>query len=226
MTAPAAANYSPAWYDRRRAGARATAEVVLPIVLDLVRPRSVIDFGCGTGTWLAVAQRLGVPRVFGIDGAHVDPAQLEIPADRFAAEDLATWDAGEGGHGLAISLEVAEHLPACAAARLVRGLCAFAPVVLFSAAVPYQPGNGHVHCRWQSYWATLFQAHDYVPIDCIRPAVWDDPRVSWWYRQNTLLFASNTAIEMSPALADALRRSRERAWPLDLVHPRHHEYGR
>src|SRR5262245_22788740 len=41
-------------------GSRRSAEQVVPLVLELIRPRSVIDVGCGTGSWLAVFQEAGV----------------------------------------------------------------------------------------------------------------------------------------------------------------------
>lgn len=219
-----AGSYTPAWYERRRAAVRRSAARILPIVFDLVHPRSVIDVGCGTGTWLAEASALGVQTVMGLDGSHVAPGQLEIPAECFTAIDLAgPFSSAAFRSDLAICLEVVEHLPPERGPEIVKLLCALAPVALFSAAVPHQPGNGHVNCRWQSYWASLFEAQGYQAIDCVRTEVWSDPAVSWWYRQNVILYVEPT---YSERLAPALWESRARGWPLDLVHPGHHEYGR
>ena len=63
-----------------------------------------------------------------------------------------------------------------------------APVVLFSAAIPHQGGVSHVNEQWQSYWWELFGAHGYVAVDCIRPRIFSDPRVEWWYRQNIVVY--------------------------------------
>jgi hypothetical protein len=58
-------NYSATFYDRQRAGSLDPASIILPIVFELVRPSSVLDVGCGVGTWLSVAKRLGCQRCVG-----------------------------------------------------------------------------------------------------------------------------------------------------------------
>ena len=81
---------------------------------------------------------------------------------------------------LVMTLEVAEHLPDTAAANFVESLTQLGPVILFSAAVPFQGGTGHVNEKWPDYWANLFSKHAYVPIDCIREKVWNNPDVQIW----------------------------------------------
>jgi hypothetical protein len=70
--------YTADFYRKHRDGARYSAETIVPIVLDLVQPRSVIDVGCGLGAWLAVFRDNGVEDVWGMDGPHVDARLLEI----------------------------------------------------------------------------------------------------------------------------------------------------
>jgi hypothetical protein len=70
----------------------------------------------------------------GYDGPHVTP--LCIPKDRFAAVDLRQPLPADRKFDLAISGEVAEHLPA----TLVGTLTSVSDVVLFSAAIPGQGG--------------------------------------------------------------------------------------
>jgi hypothetical protein len=89
---------------------------------------------------------------------------------------------------LAMSLEVAEHLPESSAAGFVESLVAAAPAVLFSAAIPFQGGWHHVNEQWPEYWALLFKQHRYFALDCLRSAFWDNPRTCWWYAQNMVLF--------------------------------------
>ena len=64
-------NYTSTFYDRQREGSLNSANVILPIVFDLVRPKSVIDFGCGVGTWLATAKQLGAERCVGLEGSWI-----------------------------------------------------------------------------------------------------------------------------------------------------------
>jgi SAM-dependent methyltransferase len=208
--------YGRGFFEARRGGSRASAEVVVPIVLELVDVLSVVDVGCGTGSWLAAFRSRGADRVLGIDGDYVDRSTLEIPAESFVAHDLGqTLDLDER-FDLAMSLEVAEHLPAAAAERLVATLTELAPVVLFSAAIPEQGGTGHVSERWQDEWAALFAARGFDPVDAIRPRVWNDDRVDEWYAQNTLLYVARAEAARFPRLRA------EAALPLRVVHPRVH----
>ena len=95
-----------------------------------------------------------------------------------------------------------------------------APVVFFSAAIPFQGGDHHINEQWPDYWAGLFKCHDYLPIDCVRGKIWGNSDVEWWYAQNALVFASSTVIQTAPAL----RREYERTNPrqLCMVHPKLH----
>lgn len=210
--------YTDAYYESLRAGARRSAQVVVPLVLRLVRPWHVVDVGCGQGTWLAVFREHGIEDVWGIDGAYVDRGHLEIPRERFLPWDLTHPLRLDRSFDLAVSLEVAEHLPASSARVFVESLAALAPVVLFSAAAPYQGGQSHVNEQWPAYWAELFAARDYVPVDCLRRRLWDDDRVEWWYAQNLLLFADLRHLELLPLL----RQEHERAGGTApaLVHPK------
>jgi SAM-dependent methyltransferase len=185
--------------------------------MDLVRPGSVLDVGCGHGTWLAAFVRAGATTIAGVDGPHVAPGDLEIPTDAFEPHDLTAPLALGRTFDLVVSLEVGEHLPAAVAPAFVASLVAHAPVVLFSAAIPFQGGAGHVNERWPSYWAELFARHGYEPFDVVRPAVWSDPNVAFWYAQNTVLYADRDH------LPEGLRgRAAASLDHLDLVHPALH----
>ncbi|WP_270043122.1 class I SAM-dependent methyltransferase [Solirubrobacter ginsenosidimutans] len=173
------------------AASTASAQVVLPRVFELSRPGSVVDVGCLFGAWAATASALGVPDVLGIDGDYVDRTELAIPESRFLARDLTLSLRVERSFDLAICLEVAHYLPRQRAADFVADLCRLAPLVLFSAAIPHQGGNGHVNEQWPAYWAQRFISCGFTPVDCVRDEIWDDPDVGPWYAQNTLLFVDS-----------------------------------
>ena len=196
--------YDAAFFDAVREGAARSAARIVPLVMDLVAPRSVLDVGCGDGTWLAAFARAGVADYVGVDG--VDPADvpLAIPRERLVVRDLTRpIDLGRA-FDLAISLEVAEHLPPAAADAFVASLAAHAPVVLFSCAVPFQTGVGHVNEQWPEYWAERFAAHGFLPADAVRPVVWDDPEVTWWYAQNAILYARQDWAAARPRVREAV----------------------
>jgi hypothetical protein len=126
--------------------------------------------------------------IFGIDGFYVRRELLEIPPEKFVAHDLQEPFRLDRIFDLVVSLEVAEHLPKESAAGFVESLTRLAPVVLFSAAIPFQGGEGHLNEQWPEYWARLFEARGYAPVDCLRRRVWQSPNVSWYYAQNVLIY--------------------------------------
>jgi SAM-dependent methyltransferase len=182
--------YGTAFYADRNARTLHAARAVLGrIVPMLPRFGSAVDVGCGVGTWLAVATELGASDIQGVDGPWVERSLLAIPAERFRAADLgAPLELGRR-FDLAISLEVAEHLPAARAGDFVATLAGLADFVLFAAAIPHQGGVGHVNEQWPGYWSALFGDRGYATLDVVRAALWTDDSIPFWYRQNTLLYA-------------------------------------
>jgi SAM-dependent methyltransferase len=215
-------DYTPEFFAENVDKSRSSAEVVVPLVMERVAPRSVVDLGCGTGAWLGIFARHGVADYVGIDGDWVPPAALEIPQEQFIAARLDRPLKLKRRFDLAISLEVAEHLPESAASGFVRTAVRLAPCVLFSAAVPRQGGLHHVNEQWPDYWAALFAAHDYEVIDAIRPRIWSTEGVAWWYKQNTFIYAHPEVIASRPLLAKD--RHATVKGMLSVVHPRMVDY--
>jgi len=200
--------YDAAFFDTIRAGCQASAAVVVPLVLDHFHPYTVLDVGCGEGWWAKAFADLGGCEVLGLDGPGGGGA-LDV---RFVAWDLRATFAGMYLVDLAIALEVAEHLPPERADSFVADLCAVAPVVLFSAAIPGQGGTGHINEQWPAYWVEKFQANGYAVSGALRWHIWGDDRVENWYRQN-LLFATRFPQNFPGLFATPLAEP----WP--VVHP-------
>ena len=140
-----------------------------------------------------------------------------IPSELFRPTDLKEPVTLERRFDLAMSLEVAEHLPESCAEPFVESLTKLSDVVLFSAAIPLQGGDEHIHERWHDYWVELFEARGYRPIDALRPQLWNNPDVDIWYVQNLLLFANDAGLAAQPKLAEPLAQTRREQ--LSMVHP-------
>jgi SAM-dependent methyltransferase len=209
--------YSKGFFESRQEASQRSAGLVLPAVFEIVGPSSVVDFGCGTGTWLEAAKRLGASRVLGIEGAWISKAKPLIASNELKVFDLSSpIELGER-FDLAISLEVAEHLPPARAAGFVADITRASDVVLFGAAIPEQGGTGHVNEQWQSYWAKLFRDRGYHCFDVVRPRFWENADVLPWYKQNAFLYVNDTARARIEQRLPADVAGRER--PVDLVHP-------
>jgi SAM-dependent methyltransferase len=194
--------YDDRFFDWVDSGARRSAQAMLPEILGLLPIRSVVDVGCGRGTWLEIWRNLGVDDVMGIDGSHVSKERLAIPPERFIEVDLTSaWTGPTRRFDLAQSLEVGEHLPAASAQQLVDGLCALSDVVLFSAATPGQGGEWHINEQEPTYWAGLFAQRGFSMYDCIGPLIAKKTAIEPWYRYNAFLYANDSGTLRLPASA-------------------------
>jgi len=207
--------YHPGFYERQSGPSHLAARSILPHVFASVRPRSVVDVGCGVGTWLAAAHQCGAERLVGLEGDWVDEGDLRAQDIELIRADLEEPVRLGEEFDLAMSLEVAEHLTPERGESFVGDLCRLSKAVLFGAAIPGQGGVNHLNERWQSYWVELFERHDYRPIDLVRPLHWNDRSIPVHYRQNTLLYVHSTHYESVARSIDDCASP----WPYDLVHP-------
>lgn len=211
-------DYTQDFFAALTQGAWRSARQVVPLVLELSRPSSVIDVGCGVGIWLSVFKELGIKDCMGIDGDYVDRSSLEILLDEFQPFDLENSLALGRTFDLVVSLEVAEHLPEECAETFVDSLTRLGDVILFSAAIPLQGGTHHVNEQWPDYWATHFLNRGYAPIDCLRKRFWRNDDVEWWYVQNILFFVKKSSLSNYPHLSTGYYDAA--LDQLSLVHPR------
>jgi SAM-dependent methyltransferase len=210
-------DYDLPFFSEINATSRKSAEIIVPLIIDLLSPGSVIDIGCGTGTWLSVFKAHNINDITGVDGHWVEDAMLLVPKSCFVAHDLTQSLNIERRFDVAVSLEVAEHLDRKYARNFVSTLVKLSSVIVFSAAIPFQDGTHHVNEEWPDYWAKLFGEHEYVPIDCIREKIWNNEDVAWWYAQNILVFAQREHVLENPKLQKAFELTR--LSQLSLVHP-------
>jgi SAM-dependent methyltransferase len=185
---------------------------IVPIIVDLFKPKSVLDVGCGIGTWLKAFESAHVTDYVGLDGAYVDRSMLMIPEGKFISQDLEKPFDLNRKFDLVISFEVAEHLSGNVAKEFVHGLVAHGDVVIFSAAIPFQGGQNHLNEQWPSWWAAHFADYRYNSYDIIRSRIWDNPKVDVWYKQNMLVYCK----EGNPAEKTLSQLAAPYA---DLVHP-------
>ena len=172
----------------------AAAEEIVPFVINLLGPNSVVDVGCGIGTWLKVFSDKGITDFIGIDGDYVDRKTLKINNSSLVEFDLETFYSSQRKFDLAISLEVAEHLKQESADDFIKTLTNLSDVVIFSAAIPNQGGQNHLNEQEPSYWISKFEEEGFQCFDILRPVFWENKKVDCWYKQNIFLFTNNETI--------------------------------
>jgi SAM-dependent methyltransferase len=216
--------YGEGFYDAQKPGSSRSAAVMVPEIVKLLEPQSVLDVGCGEGPWLAEFAKTGISECYGIDGPWVNPNRFSLGSSRLIQYDFASAarpfqaKLARDRFDLVITMEFLEHVRSEVAPALIEYLASLSDTIIMSAALPLQGGTDHVNEQWIDYWVDLFQPHGFEPFDFLRPLFWDDSRIEPWYRQNAIGFFRNSLpqklVEASERAASArLRR------PLRLVHP-------
>ena len=199
---------------------RNCARKILDILFDVYYPNSILDVGCGLGTFLSVAREKGVERIRGLEGEWLDPNRIQIDKEKIILMNLENGFSLQENYELVICLEVAEHLQESSAEIFINSIVSHAPVVLFSAAIPHQGGVHHVNEQFPDYWSTIFLKYDYLPIDFIRERIWKDNDFFQYHLhhcQNIMVFAHRDLIENNKQL-NALRECNSKK-QLSIVHP-------
>lgn len=173
--------YTEEWREAVRHGAQMSAAKLVPQLYARYNPVTVVDVGAGEGWFAKVFQQEGATDVDTIDGPWSE-ADLKIDF-----EDPTSYPRGLY-YDLAICLEVAEHVNEDYARPFIDWLSTLAKVIVFSAALPGQGGNGHVNEQWPSYWAGLFAENGRQGSGAFRWEIWDDDEIEGWYRNNLLVF--------------------------------------
>lgn len=163
---------------------------IVPELVKLLKPKNVVDFGCGIGTFLYCFKQAGIKEVLGLDGSWVNKELLYkyLTPQEFKECNLEEKIKLRKKFDLVISLEVAEHLSEKSADIFIQNLIAAGEMIVFAAAIPYQEGQNHINEQWLDYWEEKFLEYNYEMHDILRPIFWDNSKIFWWYKQNMVLF--------------------------------------
>lgn len=164
------------------------------------QPKRVIEFGCGPGHLTVALADLGI-NVTAIDGFS-NPDFRNYDKIKFSKVDLNKYNEIETflefdtKYDVAICTEVAEHLLHDSSEHLINFLTQTAPVVIFSAAVPNQKGNGHINCQNRLFWHQLFLKKNFALIDSLRKEFSYNNKVAIWYKLNIVDYVSKDYMKL------------------------------
>ena len=209
------APYSTGYFNESLRGCVEAGRLILGQVLKNYPVRSMLDVGCGIGTWLRAAGELGIKDLAGLDGQYIDLDSVLFDPAVFVATDLSKPFRLERRFDLTVCSEVAEHFTHERAPGFVRDIAATSDVIVFSAAVPFQGGDDHFNEQWPEYWAILFRQNGFVCFDAIRDRIWNDTVAESGYAQNVFLY-----VKEGHDLEAKLLRYRADRRSLSRVHPK------
>ena len=157
--------------------------------------RSVVDVGCGSGAVLSELTRRGVEGV-GLEYAEAALAICRENGLNVRKFDIEAAEQPDTTADLALSTEVAEHLPERCAEAYVDLLTSIADTVVMTAATPGQGGTDHVNEQPNAYWIEKFAArgfkHDHERTEEWR-VDWRSRGVDRYRAKNVMIFTRDTA---------------------------------
>lgn len=171
----------------------ASASAISESICRDLSPRRVIDLGCGSGALLANLSARGVETV-GLeyaDAARAIARRRNVDARPFDVR-FDSVDPHLGRFDVACSTEVAEHIPAKYADRLVATLTQAANNVVFTAATPGQGGTDHVNEQPHAYWIKTFRSQGYMfdkDLSNKWRTEWKAAAIAEWYWKNLMVFS-------------------------------------
>lgn len=154
-------------------------------------PRSAVDLGCGTGLLLVALSEKGVE----CRGFEYSKAGIKICRDRGLSVERLNLEEdslpADVKADVAISTEVAEHLPEACSDRFVGMLCSVADTIILTASEPTGTGTDHVNEQPKSYWIEKFSRHRFIYDDDLTlkwREDWTTKGVASCYTVNLMLF--------------------------------------
>lgn len=205
--------YNESYYKRHEIGSYESAFQILKYIKTFINFDSVIDFGCGMGTWCKALNNLNIKDFLGIDKHQYDSAYMLIPSEKYMQYDLRKPLLLSHKVDMAISVEVAEHIEFEYSNIFIENLCLCSDIILFSAAITHQGGTGHINEQSCTYWESIFNNYGYKAIDCIRPYIWNDERIEIWYKNNCVLYIEEHFYKKISAVVPT------NTYSLDIIHP-------
>lgn len=147
------------------------------------RPAQVLDLGCGLAAYLRLFAERGMD-VVGVDGAPWSTFH-QIPESAYRQHDLSAGPpVMEEDFDMSLCLEVVEHLPEAAGLALVRCMTGHTrQAIIFSAAQPGQPGDGHITCHPPEFWLRAFEKEGWS-ADPAASAALRLTSTLHWFRRN------------------------------------------
>jgi glycosyltransferase involved in cell wall biosynthesis/2-polyprenyl-3-methyl-5-hydroxy-6-metoxy-1,4-benzoquinol methylase len=184
---------------------------------------SALDIGCGPALILHKLATFGY-ETLGVEASihAIEKAPIEM-RPRILQADITTWNPPEHSHDLVICSEVAEHLDARHADKLVETITTAAKdTVFFTAATPGQGGHDHVNEQPHTYWIEKFQDHgfryDHAKTEAVRLALRNAVKTLHWFPANAIVFKRlERAVDPTRANGAAAPGS---ATPQDKTDPR------
>ena len=183
------------FYDLTVARLQFVAEAAVPVLLENFAFDKATCMGRAADCWVREFSRHGIAAM-----------ALPIVGEGLSADLSAAADSGRGENSttLACCFELTGVSSVAAAEKIVQQLTGMSATVVFAFAAGARDADIN---RLRASWTALFARRGYRPIDCLRPALAQDPRIDVHYQQNIVVFSSKPARKQRSSTGGMSHRS-------------------
>jgi SAM-dependent methyltransferase len=172
-------------YDHIADEEKAPAERIAKWISSALPPGTVLDIGCGPGTYVDALH------TFGIQARGVDIDKRVLGKEHLKYQSLFDLTA-EDTADIVICLEVAEHIEESQADLVAAQVAGCVnKTLIWTAAQPGQGGIGHINCQTREYWDKKLTAQGLVRNIELETRMLEfivqGPHMGW-FRNNVMLF--------------------------------------
>ncbi len=163
------------------------------LIVNKFKPKSIIDFGCGTGDILKPFEDMGIT-IQGIDGSKANYKHRKILEKNFITLDLRKPYSSSRIYDICLCLEVAEHIEEDYVEILISSLTKASKTIIFTAAAPNQLGVNHLTLKPKKWWINKFIKHNFYldkkTTKDVKSKLSKINEIQKWYINNLLIFKS------------------------------------
>ena len=129
-------------------------------IVKILKAKSIIDFGCGVGSFLEGAYNYNCKKILGIE-LNLPAAKKYIPKNILPfiiQKDITSPIELNEKFDFGISFEVAEHIDPEKSKNFINNLTNYSnKYIILTAAPPGQGGTNHINLRKKIFWMNLIQ---------------------------------------------------------------------
>lgn len=167
--------YNDKYYNRHFVQYREWEKSIGKHIFETIRPSSILDLGCGVGSYLEGAFHAGCKDIKGVDLSY-DMAKKYIVEDvaPYISEGDATCDLDiNRKYDCVISFEVAEHIDPNGTEKFIENLTTLSNrYIVITAAPPWQRGTGHINLKEKKFWINTIEEKGFLFQDQLVELFW------------------------------------------------------
>lgn len=157
--------YNDRYFEWHLKNAREYSIKTMDWFIQYYKIKSLVDFGCGIGSYLESALKNNLEKIKGYDIGSVAKKYTPNEVQQFIEYKDCTKRMMCDKYDCVISFETAEHIEPKGTDKFILNIINSVNdngVILFSAAPPEQNGSGHINCHPKEYWIKKFEEIGFV----------------------------------------------------------------